>query len=254
MGSDAVFFARPEGAGSPLGIAPRLAGWMSTGHPDQVHARAFLTHAERVLGPAPGGPGPLALRLDVGLPDDVRLLDQYALCRYVTPLVEWLGSHAGWDVASVWATKAPGEDSSLRAAAAEPVPPPSGDRTFVARATTSVGSAEFTAQVREQLAGQAPLAAGPVSLQLSYAVPPGCNWPGLWQPTVDALARLLGAAGDDRPEDPSDGRIVELGLHRREDGALGHGVAVTGVLRRVPGSSPDRGASPDRATHPPLRG
>jgi hypothetical protein len=237
MGTDADFFARPEGPGAPLGISPRLAGWMATGHPDQVHVRAFVTHAERVLDPAPRGSAPAALRLDVGLPEDVRLLDQYALCHYLGPLVEWLGAH-GREFAGVWAAKGQGDDSTVLTAPAVPVAPPAGDRSFAVRTSTSVGSPQFTAQVREQLAGQEPLPAGPVSLQLSYAVPPGCNWAGLWQPTVDALAPLLGAAGDDRPDDPSDGRVVELGLHRREDRALGHDVVVTGVARVMAGDRP----------------
>ncbi|MFW3168448.1 hypothetical protein [Geodermatophilus sp. CPCC 206100] len=235
MGDDADFFARPEGPGARLGIPPRLAGWLATGHPDQVHVRAFVTHAERVLGPAPQGSARTALRLDVGLPADVRLLDQYALSHYLGPLVEWLSGHGGFEFASVWATKGPGEDSTVLAVPAEPVAPPAGDRTFTVRTSTSVGSPEFTRQVREQLSEQEPLPAGPVSLQLSYAVPAGCHWAGLWQPTVDALVPLLGTAGDDRPDDPRDGRVVELGLHRREDASLGHAVAVTGVLLRGAG-------------------
>ncbi|MGY1821671.1 hypothetical protein [Geodermatophilus sp. SYSU D00079] len=241
MGADAVFFARPEAEGTPLGIAPRLAGWMATGHPDQVHVRALVTHAQQVLGPAPEGCGPTALRLDVGLADDVRMLDQYALAHYLVPLVEWLGPHGGWEFASVWATKAPGTDTVLRCAAAEPVAQPGGDRTFAVRTDTSVGSPEFTAQVRAQLAGQEPVPDGPVALELSFAVPPGSHWAGLWQPTVDGLVTVLGTAGDDRPDDPRDGRVVELGLHRREDPALEHDVVVTGVLRVLPEGPPTPG-------------
>jgi hypothetical protein len=230
MVSDAAFFARPEDDPRPLGIPPRLAGWMATGHPDQVHVRAFVTHAQEVLGPPSGGPA--ALRLDVGLPADVRLLDQYALCRYVSPLVEWLSSSGGWEFASVWATKAAGEDTTVRAGAARPVEPPAADRRFVVRTDTSVGSPEYTGEVLGQLADAEPLPSGPLALELSFAVPPGCNWAGLWQPTIDGLARLLGPAADDRAEDPCDGRIVELALHRREDAALGHSVEVTGIVRR----------------------
>jgi hypothetical protein len=231
MGTDVVFYAQPEGEPRRLGLDPRLAGWMATGHPDQVHVRAFVTHSRFVLG-APL-PGPAALRLDVGLPDDVRLLDQYGLARYVCPLAEWLESHGGWELASVWAAKAPGADTVLRVAGARPVPDPEGDRRFTARTGTSVGSPEYTEQVREQIAGEPPLPAGPITLHLAYAVPPGCNWPGLWQPTLDALAGLLGAAGDDSPEEPCDGRVVELGLHRREDAALAHDVVVTGIARAL---------------------
>jgi hypothetical protein len=229
MGPDVVFYAPPEGEPRRLGIDPRLAGWMATGHPDQVHVRAFVTHARSLLGRPPSGPA--AVRLDVGLPDDVRLLDQYGLARYVAPLAEWLASHGEWDLVSVWAAKAPGEDTVLRAAGARPVAEPGGDRRFTVRTSTSVGSPEYTEQVREQLAGEQPLPAGPIGLQLAFTVPPGCNWPGLWQPTLDGLARLLGAAGDDTPEQPCDGRVVELGLHRREDAALDHDVVVTGIAR-----------------------
>jgi hypothetical protein len=55
---------------------------------------------------------------------------------------------------------------------------------------------------------------------------------------VDGLVRVLGAAGDDRPDDPRDGRVVELGLHRREDPALEHDVVVTGVARVLPADRP----------------
>jgi hypothetical protein len=233
MGTDAAFFARPESDAHPLGIPPRLAAWMATGHPDQVHVRAFVTHAARVLG-APRG-GPAALRLDVGLPGDVRLLDHYALSHYVCRLVEWLGSAAGWDFASVWATKAPGPDTTVRADAPRPVDPPAGDRWFVVRTDTSAGSPAFTDQVLGQLAGEEPVRTGPLAVELSFAVPTGCNWAGLWQPTIDGLAPVLGSAADDRAEDPCDGRIVELALHRREDAALTHGVEVTGVVRRPAG-------------------
>ncbi|MGY1591400.1 hypothetical protein ACI79D_05425 [Geodermatophilus sp. SYSU D00708] len=231
MGSDVVFYARPDGEPRRLGIAPRLAGWMATGHPDQVHVRAFVTHAQSVLGAPPSGP--TGLRLDVGLPEDVRLLDQYGLGHYVCPLAEWLESQGGWELASVWAAKAPGEDTVLRVAEARPVPEPEGDRRFTVRTTTSAGSPQFTEQVREQLAGEPALPAGPIALQLAFAVPAGCNWPGLWQPTLDGLAQLLGAAADDSPEEPCDGRVVELGLHRQEDAALDHDVVVTGIARAL---------------------
>jgi len=230
MATAPAFYARREDAARPLGIPPRLAGWLGTGHPDPVHVREFVTSAQEVLGAPSEADGPVALRLDVGLPDDVRLLDQYGLCRYLTPLVEWLVGH-GWDPVSVWATKARGTDCVLRSGAAQPTAPPDGDRRFVVRTATAVGSPEFVAQVRAQLAAEEPLPAGPLELQLSYTVPPGDNWASLWQPTVDGLTALLGATADDRPEEPSDGRVVELGLHRREDPAVEHEVEVTGVLR-----------------------
>ncbi|NEK58755.1 hypothetical protein GCU56_12840 [Geodermatophilus sabuli] len=235
MGTDAVFFARPEGPASPLGLAPRLAGWMATGHPDQTHVRAFLVHAGQLLGRRPpDAAGPLALRLDVGLPDDVRLLDQYALGRYLGPLVEWLGANGGWDFASAWATKGVADDTILRIGATEPDAEPAGDRRFTVRTTTAAGSPEFTEQVRAGLDGEPPLPGGAVSLQLSFAVPRGCHWAGLWQPTLDGLVPLLGAAADDRPEDAVDGRVVELGLHRQERDSPGAEVTVTGVARRLP--------------------
>ncbi|MGY1707569.1 hypothetical protein ACI79C_23645 [Geodermatophilus sp. SYSU D00697] len=231
MDAGVAFYARPESEPHRLGIDPRLAGWMATGHPDQVHVRAFVTHARSVLGTPP--PGPAALRLDVGLPDDVRLLDQYRLVQYLAPLAEWLASHGAERLASVWATKGRGADSLLRVDDTRPVPAPEGDRRFTVRTTTSAGSPQYTGQVREQLGGEPPLLPGPVTLQLAFAVPPGSNWPGLWQPTLDGLAPLLGAAGDDRPDDPDDGRVVELGLHRREDAALDHEVVVTGIARAL---------------------
>ncbi|RBY82989.1 hypothetical protein DQ238_03070 [Geodermatophilus sp. TF02-6] len=230
--ADPKFYARPEGDPRPLEMPPRLVGWLVTGNPDPVHVREFVTSAEQALGPPPMVGGPLALRLDVGLPGDARLLDQYGLARYLGPLVEWLGAH-GRDFTSVWATKAAAADSVLRVGPARPVPLPAGERRFAVRTDTSAGSPAFTAQVGEQLAGAQALPAGPVQLQLSYTVPPGSNWAALWQPTVAGLTSLLGATADDRPDEPADGRVVELALHRREDPFVGHATEVTGVVRRL---------------------
>jgi hypothetical protein len=65
---EAVMFERPDGPALELAVRPRLASWMKAGHPDQVRLATFLDHVESLVSPALTTlPGPLALRLDVGL-------------------------------------------------------------------------------------------------------------------------------------------------------------------------------------------
>jgi hypothetical protein len=67
--------------------------------------------------------------------------------------------------------------------------------------------------VRDALTSEAPLADGPVRLDLAFLVGENRNWLALWKPTIDALGPLLGHDSGADEWNPRDGRITQLGLH-----------------------------------------
>jgi hypothetical protein len=236
LDSTATFFARPQGDRLPLEVAPRLASWMISDHPDQVRLTAFLDHAEAVVRPRIDQlPGPLALLLEVALPDTVPLLDQHDLDNYLFPLAKRLGAGTGREFVSVWGTKSVGDRSSVTVATAEPA---QGEPPMEFSVATSAASDTITykKQVRDQLARALPLPEGPVALDLAFEVGPGRDWMDLWKPTIDSLDPLLGATTPGRAWHPRDGRIVELGLHCHVVPDLGSHVYVTIAPRVLEGS------------------
>jgi hypothetical protein len=94
------------------------------------------------------------------------------------------------------------------------------------RTTASASSVAYKQQIADQLATARQLNDGPVRLQVASSVGSRRNWLNLWKPTIDALGALLGRTDPTRPWHPRDGRIVELGLHRQMDTALGHEVVM----------------------------
>jgi hypothetical protein len=228
-----AFFARPDGELLPLGVAPRLASWMGTGHPDQVQLEEFLTHAGHMLTPALSDVAdPLALRLDVGLPPETRLLDANDLDNYVFPLTMRLIKVTQRQVASVWATKRHATTSLIGIEQAVPLADaePAGGWLLV-HTTASSESSVYKQQIHDALQTLPELPPGPVSLELSFTIGPSRNWPNLWKPTIDALGPLLGQAGSAGPWNPQDGRIVELGLHRQVEQSRGHDVLLAIAAR-----------------------
>ena len=224
-----VMFAMPDSQPAQLPAAPRLASWNRADDPAQVRLEAYLAAAEQLLLPRCGRlTGPLALRLDVGLPPATPLLDQRDLDNYLYPLAARLGKTIGPRLVSVWGIKQHCRASFARIEPATPISArsPSGHR-YTVRTSTSSQSTAFKQQVHDQLSGAAMLPDGPVSMQLSFTVGPGRNWLGLWKPTIDAQGRILGHTNPSRPWHPQDGRIVELGLHCQVDHTLGNDVLIT---------------------------
>lgn len=239
MADEAPFFARPASHLLELRVQPQLASWDSAGSPSKVRLEEFLRHAENLVQPQVSllG-GPLALRLDVGLPPRVSLLDLHDLDNYAFPLVTRLSSRGGKPFASVWCSKRHAGSSYIAVA-----DPAVGDGNLTpprwqhwVRTTTSASSLAFKQQIRDQLVDQVELPDGGVSLQLSYVLGPKRSWPNLWKPTIDALGSLLGLTDAHRPWHPRDGRIVELGLHCRVDPSLRNDVLIAiGATPRSPG-------------------
>jgi hypothetical protein len=171
--------------------------------------------------------GPLALRLDIGLPSATQLLDQRDLDNYLYPLAARLSKTIGPRLVSVWGTKQHSCVSFARIEPATPVhAPPSPGRRYTVRTNRSSQSPAFKQQIHDQLTGAALLPDGPVRMQLSFTVGPHRNWLSLWKPAIDALGQILGNTSSSRSWHPQDGRIVELGLHCQVDPALGNDILI----------------------------
>lgn len=222
-----VLFAMPDSPPVQLAAAPRLASWNKADDPDQIRLEAYLAAAEQLLVPrCEQLTGPLALRLDIGLPPATRLLDQRDLDNYLYPLAARLSKAIGHRLVSVWGTKQHARVSFARIGPATPVhTPPSPGGRYTVRTNRSSQSA-FKQQIHDQLTGAALLPDGPVSMQLSFTVGPHRNWLSLWKPAIDALGQILGNTSSSRSWHPQDGRIVELGLHCQVDHALGNDVLI----------------------------
>ena len=225
-GSAEVVFAMPTGEAFALDVSPRKLSWDRAGTTSQVELARFLAHAQQRAAPELDRLiGPLALRLDVGLPRIVDPLHEHDLDNFLYPLVKALGAAR---FVSVWGTKAPGEQSSLRIEQARSAAPPRGWQHWEAHTTASTShETEWKRQVKAALAGAFELPAGPVGLQVVFTVGPTRSWLNLWKMAIDALDPLLGRAYPDDEFDPTDGRVVRLGLHVRVDPAAHHESRVT---------------------------
>jgi len=215
------WYARPEGNGYQLRVAPRLASWEKADHPDQVRLRAYLDDTRSLLA-ASRINDPWALRLDVGLPVGRDLLDMADLDNYAYPLASRLKDPG---LVSVWCTKQQNEQSFVRIRLARELPPPSTGVVVVR--TPSAKNPDYKERINAALADAAELPSGPVRLELAFVVGPIRNWLELWKPTIDALEPLLGRdLSEKRAWHPLDGRITELGMHLTVDHALGNDVVI----------------------------
>jgi hypothetical protein len=237
-------FQRPDSEPIALAVPPRLASWNKAGDPDQVRLERFLAAAEElVVAQLQRLPDPLALRLDVGLPASVRLLEAHDLDNYLFPLITRLTKTTGRQFVSVWCTKRHSDRSFIRLERARLDPTPGNfDRAKLLTTWMAGQSTAFKEQLRDQLAGLDALEEGPVTLQLGFTVGRHRNWANLWKPAIDSLDQLLGRTRPDRDWHPRDGRIVELGLHCRtradRDNKITIALGAT-TLHRVRSSWPD---------------
>ena len=99
---------------------------------------------------------PLALRLEVGLPGDVALLDQHDLDNYVFPLIMRLSKTSGRQFASVWAAKSHKEDSGVVVQQAVPrLTPVKAGSWLQVRTSASSSTAAYKEQIAAQVEGVA---------------------------------------------------------------------------------------------------
>ena len=228
-------FARPDSQPLQLPVPPRLASWNKGGDPDQVRLAEYLAAADELLcARYQQLSGPLALRLDVGLSPAADLLDQRDLDNYLYPLATCVSRGITGVLACVWGTKQHSASSFVRIERAVPaLARPSFDCCYTVRTNASSQSAAFKEQIRDQLSTATPLPPGPVRMQLSFTVGAGRNWMNLWKQTIDALGQILGHTPTAAPWAPLDGRIVDLGLHRCVDPAMGNDVLIAITAQRA---------------------
>ncbi|WP_433335047.1 hypothetical protein [Spirillospora sp. CA-294931] len=200
----------------------RPASWNKATDPDQIELREYLDDTADLLRSAKTVDRACAMRLDVGLPEGRDLTDTADLDNYAYPLAAHLLIEG---LVSVWRTKRHAEVSRiLLAPAQETTLPPT---MFCVRTTASSQTTAYKEQVRSAVVGVAEIPAGPVRVELSFAVGPRWNWLNLWKPTIDALDPVLGRTRADRDWHPKDGRITDLALHRTMDVTLGNDIVVS---------------------------
>ena len=215
-------YALPDAEPIQLELEPRLESWERRGHPDQVRLSAFIDHVlERVAPLMERTEGPLALRLDVGLPVDADPLWQRDLDNYLYPVVRALPAR----VVSCWATKGRAPRSSMRLESARVAATPDWPGYRVSRSAGAETS--WKRAVHDAVSQGQALPPGPVGVQVAMTVGAQRNWAAMWKRTIDALDPLLGRTYASREWNPLDGRIVRLGLHRTTDPSLGHDAEAT---------------------------
>ncbi|WP_088999033.1 hypothetical protein [Micromonospora echinofusca] len=222
-----VFYARPDSMGSALSVPPALASWDTAGSSGQVRFVAFAADVQSAVAmQLRVTPDPLALRVDIGLPDKVPLLALNDLDNYLFPLVPKLTKDIGRQFASVWATKRHATWSSVAVCQTHAVQDPGGVCSLQVRTTASASTTAYKRQIRDQIIAAQPLLDGGIALQLAFVVGPRRAWPNLWKPTIDSLGSILGSDAGAREWDPRDGRITDLGLHCVIDPAAGNQVTI----------------------------
>jgi hypothetical protein len=222
-----VFYARPEFVGSTLNVPPALASWDTAGSPGQVRSAAFAADVQAAVAEQLRvTPDPLALRVDIGLPDIVPLLALNDLDNYLFPLVPKLTKCTGRQFASVWATKRHAARSSVAVCQTHTVQDPGGVYSLQVRTTASASTTAYKRQIRDQITAAQPFPDGGIALQLAFVVGPRRAWPNLWKATIDSLGSILGRDAGAREWDTRDGRITDLGLHCVIDPSAGNQVTI----------------------------
>ena len=228
MGDPCDFYESPSSTPIPVSVQPRVASWNAATHPNQTALTRWLEHAHALIDDEfPSVPGPLAVRLDIGLADSTALSDGYDLDNYAYPLISRLSRSTAERIATVWCGKSLATDSSMRVGSARSVGQPRFDRNVTVRTTASATTTAYKRQIHDRAKHVPMLQPGPVTMQIAFAVSPRRNWINLWKATIDSLDPLLGRTNAARDWHPLDGRIIELGLHRRVDAALGNDVVIT---------------------------
>jgi hypothetical protein len=223
-----VFYERPQGDGCVLGVPPALASWDRSDSRGQARSAAFVAEVgAAVVERISLIPDPLALRLDIGLPQDRPLLAHNDLDNYLFPLIPRLTAATTRRFSTVWATKRHAATSSVTVCQARTVAEaPDGTHSVQVRTTASTGTVEYKQQIREQVAACSVLPEGAVAVQLAFVIGPRRVWPNLWKATIDALGPILGHEPGASEWNPRDGRITCLALHCMVDPAARHEVTI----------------------------
>ena len=209
------------------GIEPLLASWNSKTDPAQIRLQRYLDDLQSAVGTLPSDQR-LFLHMQIDVKKSERLLRHYDLENYLTPVVSRFG--AG-HFAFVSATKSVGKGSRLTIGHAESLGHYSaldGWSNFACHAGSGATKKEWKEGIRSALSDTSPqtMPSGPVAVHLAWRCARQRNWAMLWKPTGDAMGPVLGEPSPQKPFNPSDDRIVSLGLHLNVDDAMGYDVDV----------------------------
>ena len=254
-------FLPPIASPIALTVAPRLLSWDHKDHASQTRLTTFLDHLESRLRGAGMPAEPLALKLNVALAPGADLFSSGDLDNYLIPVALRLG---GGRIASAWATKFHGSESTIQIETAREAGPEAMAGWHFARATArgSASSKDWKVQIRDQVAAQCePAPDGPLEMRISFRVGPSRQWNNVWKQSIDALGPILGLTMPSNPFHPLDGRIVRLGLHHTVAPELGFDVelgiwwrAAAGVVGDPSRSDarPEPSARAESAPRPPV--
>jgi len=208
-------------------IEPLLASRNSKTDPAQIRLQRYLDDLQFAVGTLPSDQQLfLHMQIDVNKPE--RLLHHYDLENYLTPVV---GRFGVGHFIFVSATKSVGRGSHLTIGYAVSLGHYSaleGWSDFDYHAGSGATKKEWKEGIRNALLNTRPqlLPPGPAFVHLVWRCARQRNWATLWKPTGDAMGPVLGEPSARNPFNPSDDRIVSLGLHLNVDDAMGYDVDV----------------------------
>jgi hypothetical protein len=208
-------------------LIPRLASWNAKSHPDQTRLREYRCSILAALGTLPPGDR-LSVHLQIDAGSSSKLLLGCDLENYLFPLFE-SGCLPPRRFVLATASKQVGGGSRLIVGRAEAIDcEPAGWQSFTARAGSGSSQKLWKERLRSNLASAGPTAVppGPVAVHLAWRCASRRNWSLLWKPTGDSLGPVLGEPHPSNPFNPSDDRIVNLGLHLMRDDSQKHDVEV----------------------------
>lgn len=212
-----------------LALAPVLETWNRPGDPARVRMKRYLEHVASQAKALTVDDVPLALDLTVGVPHGQPLTVEHDLDNYLKPVVAVLGHDR---FVAVFGSKRRQDHSTLTIGPAEPAEPtrdPDLQITPTVPYNPPVPWRQQIIAACERRKGLDPHGTSAVRLTVAFELGVGRNWTALWKPTIDGLGPLLGT--DPTPwrplDDPRDGRITDLSLHRTIDPARGWTVGMS---------------------------
>ena len=208
-------------------IEPLLASWNSKTDPAQIRLQRYLDDLQSAVGTLPSEQ-PLFLHMQIDVKQPERLLRHYDLENYLTPVVSRFGAR---HFTFVSATKSVGRGSYLTVGQATLLgqyPVLKGWSNSACHAGSGATKKEWKEGIRNTLSSTNPqqLPSGPVAVHLAWRCARQRNWAMFWKPTGDAMGPVLGEPSSQHPFNPSDDRIVSLGLHLNPDDGMGYDVDV----------------------------
>jgi hypothetical protein len=212
------------------GITPLVAQWEKNTHPAQVRLTAYLQHITSSLSTIPPPPAPLFLQLHVRVDNPHRLLHQYDVENFLTPLFgpTRLDTSRFYLVIGTKDTSTPSH-ISVGIASSDSAPSQLASWAHcTVQTTSSTSSKEWKESLRQALekVAPAPLRDGPISAQIHFRCSTTRNWSQLWKPAGDAMGPVLGYINATQLYHPKDDRLVRIEFHKQVDDTMGHSVQV----------------------------